>query len=279
MLNKFLIIRNGPVLLSLLGSLSINIYGCFAFLGILIFFIFSTIDHKRVKLIDFESHAGIFSWLILFGVIGARIFHVICDYQYFFANPIRIIQVWDGGLSLMGGILAVIIFGFIRLNLARISFFAYADLISTYAPLFQAISRLGCFFAGCCFGAPVKQGILALRVVYTNPSSLATVGMPIHATQLYSSILSLFIFFSLLILSRLRALKTGTIFFAYLFLEGSARGIVDFFRGDREIILSISQIYPLTVSQLFAFFLAIFGLVGLLVISYLKFDRQTEDGS
>lgn len=279
MLNKFLIIRNGPVLFSFLGSLSINVYGCFAFLGVLAFFIFTTLDWRRPKMVDFEAHAGIFSWLILFGIVGARAFHVICDYQYFFAQPIRIIEVWDGGLSLIGGVLAVIIFGFFKLRLSKINFFQYADLISIYAPLFQAISRLGCFFAGCCFGAPVKKGVLALKVVYTNPSSLATVGMPIHAAQLYSSILSLSIFVFLFSLSRLKRLSAGIIFFSYLLLEGLARGFVDFLRGDREVFISIFKLYDLTVSQFFAFLLAIFGLIGLLVVDYFKFDRRSEDGS
>lgn len=275
MLDDPLIIRNGQVLIRILDFIPLRVYGCFAFLAVLFFFVLTALDYRRIKLVDFEQHVSIFSWMTMFGIVGARALHVICDYKYFFQQPVEIIKVWDGGLSLMGGIISVIIIAILRLYFLKIPVLEYSDLISTYAPLFQSISRLGCFFAGCCYGLPVRKGLFAIKVIYTNPMSLAELGVVLHATQLYSSIASLCIFVLLFVLSRLKSLRPGTIFFAYLLLEGLSRGFVDFLRGDREIFF-IFGCYASTVSQVFAFLLAGFGLIGLLVVSFSKLDKHKQ---
>ena len=90
------------------------------------------------------------------------------------------------------------------------------------------IGRIGCFFAGCCYG---KQCSLPWAVTFRDSDSLAPLGVPLHPTQLYSSGSNLLIFLILLVLRRYRKFD-GQIFWLYVALYGAARSLIEIFRGD-----------------------------------------------
>jgi phosphatidylglycerol:prolipoprotein diacylglycerol transferase len=102
------------------------------------------------------------------------------------------------------------------------------DVLALAMPLGQGIGRIGCFMAGCCYGRPTD---LPWGVTFTDPQSLGPVGVKIHPTQLYESLLVLGV---LAVLLHLRSRKRfeGQLLGTYFLLAGLVRFAVEFFRGD-----------------------------------------------
>ena len=91
----------------------------------------------------------------------------------------------------------------------------------------QAIGRVGCFMAGCCYGMPTA---LPWGVTF-RASEIAPLGVALHPTQLYEMLFN-FTIFALLFLRRNRVTFRGEQILSYLFLYGATRSIVEVFRGD-----------------------------------------------
>jgi phosphatidylglycerol:prolipoprotein diacylglycerol transferase len=106
------------------------------------------------------------------------------------------------------------------------------DTCAAALPIGHAIGRVGCFFAGCCYGKPTTE---PWAVTFTNPTAAQLAGTPLgvhlHPTQLYEASLEFLNFLFLMWLGK-RQRFVGQIFGAYLMLYGTERGIIEFFRGD-----------------------------------------------
>ncbi|MDH5203492.1 MAG: prolipoprotein diacylglyceryl transferase, partial [Nitrospirota bacterium] len=118
----------------------------------------------------------------------------------------------------------------------------------------------GCFSAGCCYGKPVEG--LPWAVTFTDPESLARLGIPLHPTQLYESLGEFINFFILITLRRYKSFN-GQLFFTYLLLYSVLRFIVEFFRGDVDRGLIASSI---SIPQGISILLFLGAVVGLLVL-------------
>lgn len=167
---------------------------------------------------------------IVAAIVGSRILHVILEWDYFAANPQEIFALWKGGLAFQGGLLFGLVTIIYLLYRYRLPLWATVDTMAVAVPLGQFIGRLGCFMAGCCYGTECS---LPWAVTFTHPETLARPGVPLHPTQLYESFLSLGVFLFLLWL-RHRQRFPGQILGTYLFLAGTVRFIVEFWRGDER---------------------------------------------
>jgi phosphatidylglycerol:prolipoprotein diacylglycerol transferase len=131
-------------------------------------------------------------------------------------------------VALLGGALALVLY----LRYPWRALAAVGDLLAPAAALFQAIARLGCLMAGCCFGRPSEA---FLSVTFTDPLAQrwagTPLGIPLVPTQLYYSLANGVIF---LVLRRLLARKRrdGTVLSAWLILEGLQRVLLDTWRWD-----------------------------------------------
>ena len=92
-----------------LGFIQIYWYSITMFLGVLCGIIVAYIEIKRKK-IDTNTFSNMAFYAILFGFIGARLYYVLFNLDYYLANPIEILEVWNGGLAIHGGVIACIIF-------------------------------------------------------------------------------------------------------------------------------------------------------------------------
>jgi phosphatidylglycerol:prolipoprotein diacylglycerol transferase len=114
-----------------------------------------------------------------------------------------------------------------------------ADILAPCLAIGQAVGRWGCFFAGCCYGAPTDA---PWAITFTDPKSLAPLEVALHPTQVYLSINALAIFG---ILTWLHKRKTfnGQVFWVYGILYSIGRFIIEFYRGDDRgvVVLSTSQ--------------------------------------
>ena len=136
------------------------------------------------------------------------------------------------------------------------------DIIALGMPLAHGVARIGCFFAGCCYGKPTS---LPWAVTFRHPETLAyPVGVPLHPTQLYSSLGNFLIFLILLLLNRSGRFPGRLIFF-YLLIYGLLRSFVEVFRGDKRgaplfDFLSTSQTIGLTAAAVAAVCLIFFAM-------------------
>jgi phosphatidylglycerol:prolipoprotein diacylglycerol transferase len=247
-----------PELLSLYGPFSIQTYGVFIAIGLVIFTFAVLYDYRRKGIIEADQFFNVLTVGFLAALIGGRILYFLTNWQShescwdFFA-------VWLGGFSLLGSTVAIILTVPAYLYAKKIPLLSFLDLVTTYTPLLQSISRLGCFFAGCCYGAPTS---FILGIIPRYPIAQELNGIALHPTQLYSSFFLFIIFIILFIFSKRSFLKPGQLMCLYLFFMSIERFTVDFWRGDREFVFG----YPfnfLSVAQYIALLLAALGLIGL----------------
>lgn len=92
---------------------------------------------------DINIFWGAAFWSILVGVIGARIYHVVDLFSYYAENPIRIFEIWKGGLGIIGGIVLGGIALVFYLKIKRQNIFEWLNLAAVVLPLGQAMGRMG----------------------------------------------------------------------------------------------------------------------------------------
>lgn len=218
-----------PELLHLWGPLGIQVYGFFIALAVIITVWLIRKDQRFAALNLEPVYLNITVIGIVAGCIGGRLLEIISE-PHLYPEWYDWISVWQGGFSALGAILAVVIITPLYLWKNNIPIIQLCDLVALYAPLLQAIARLGCFTAGCCYGSPTS---CVCAVMYTHPESFAPQGILIHPTQLYSSILLFMIFIGLYTVGTKLLKKNGELFAMYLILTSAERCIVDFWRADR----------------------------------------------
>ncbi len=172
-------------------------------------------------------------WLILAGILGARLAHVLANLPEFSAHPLEILRIDHGGLVYYGGFIGG---GLAALLFARIRgepLWALADFTITGIPLGHALGRIGCFLNGCCYGAATN---LPWGVHF--PPSHETHGVAVHPTQLYETAFNLALYGLVLwfYLRRRRAgAPAGRVLALYLLLYPPFRCLVEFLRGDARL--------------------------------------------
>jgi phosphatidylglycerol:prolipoprotein diacylglycerol transferase len=211
-----------------IGPFSLPAYGLLAALGVALGTGWTLREAQRAG-VETEKILDLAFLLILSGVIGARVFHIIISWDYYRQDILSVLKFWTGGLVFYGGLLTAVLVYIVYIRVKKLPFWKTADLFAPGLALGQGIGRLGCLAAGCCYGRPVE---LPWSVTFTHPESLAyPLGVPLHPTQLYSSF-SLFALFGFLVLFRKRKAFDGQIFLAYAALHGLIRMFLEYFRAD-----------------------------------------------
>jgi len=141
-----------PVLISF-GLIQIYWYGFFIVLGILAA-IAAAVKLGKYYKISKDEILDLSFWLVIFGIIGARVFHVLIEWQYYFSYPLDIIKVWQGGLAIHGGIIAGLITVYWFAKKRKTGFWMLAAIIVPGLALAQAIGRWGNYFNQELFGRP-----------------------------------------------------------------------------------------------------------------------------
>ena len=170
------------------------------------------------------------------------------------------------GFSLMGGLLGVPIYAFLRLRSLNVPFLLFSDIVSSKIPPFQAIARFGCLFVGCCVGDYCYQDTSLFCVIYNHPHCLAPLGIPLLPLQLISALCSIIIFFTLGYLRQTKQYPQGFIFATYLIMEGLARTATDFWRLERNIILNTDFLWPISYAQVIGMFMLLTGTILLVFV-------------
>lgn len=247
-------------LFHLYGPLTVNSFGLMIIIGIIIFSILILRDPKRAKLITTDQYFNILSLAIINALIGGRALYLVGNWQSI-ESFWEIFAFWEGGFALLGGIIALLIVMPLYFKKHNLNTIAILDLGAIYAPLLQAISRFGCFFAGCCFGHPTD---LPFGII--SPSCPT----PVHPTQLYSAGALFIIFCAQFFWLQNQFKYPGQLTCIYLILMSFERFILDFWRGDRAFT-SIPFLNMISLPQLVAL---IFAVVASAVLIYITFIQK-----
>lgn len=224
-------IRLNPEIVHLFGPLSVHVYGIFIALGITSFIMLTWNHPVRKKYIRLELYEKLLIFTTVAALCGARIVHVLSEWQSYHTLS-EAVSIWNGGLSILGAVLGGLMCVLLFLWYNKIPILPVLDLGGLYLPLAQAIARLGCLCAGCCFGCQTASSI---AVVYTHAASHAPLNVTLIPTQVYSSLIYFVIFLTLQALYRYTNIKAGALAGLYLIFASIERFILDFYRGDRII--------------------------------------------
>lgn len=242
-----------PIAFSI-GSFSIHWYGLFVVSGIIAGLLI-IIHLAKSKGIKSDEVFDLGFYIIIAGIVGARIYSVFLDFPYYVANPGQIIAVWNGGLAIQGAIIGGALALIYYVNKKRQSFWQWADLIVVGLPLGQTFGRWGNYFNQEIFGTPttLPWGIpieLGFRPVQFVES------VYFHPTFLYESILNLINFFILLFIFKKAKVQTGTVAVIYLINYSVIRIAMEFLRTD-----NVPLLFSVRVTMLVSVVMLIIGLV------------------
>ncbi|MBB6449110.1 phosphatidylglycerol:prolipoprotein diacylglycerol transferase [Geomicrobium halophilum] len=181
-------------------------------------------------------------------VLFARLYYVLFSWEYYSANPEKIIAIWEGGLAmhgvLIGAVLTVIVFSRVR----NISFWQLVDIMAPSLILAQAIGRWGNFINQEAHGGPVTREFLeSLYLPDFIISQMNINGTFYHPTFLYESIWNFGGFIVLMLLRRVN-LRRGELFLTYIIYYSIGRFFIEGLRTDSLMLtdhLRMAQVVSL----------------------------------
>jgi len=174
---------------------------------------------------------------------------------------------------MLGGVVLAIVVGFVYLRRKKMPFLRTSDTIIPSVALGIFLTRIGCFFNGCCHGI---ESNVPWAVTFSDPHCAVVYNMlnkPLHPAQLYSSFYGLFIFIVLLIVERYKKFD-GMLFFLFLICYGLSRFLVDFVRYYDNYFGNFFGV-DITVNQVISLGMVLVGMV-FLVINYTKLKKLKQ---
>jgi len=197
-------------------------------------------------------------YIIVSGIIGARLLYVGLNWSYYLKHPLEIILLQKGGLAFQGGLILALAAGIFLIKKRNLPLGKVVDIVIIYLPLGHAIGRIGCFLNGCCYGKITTVPWAVQFPAHSFASQAFGPGHFVHPTEIYSSLMNLGIF---LILVFTKKQFDGELFFDYMILYGIGRFFIEIFRVNPVIF------WGLTAFQLICIAMIITGVLLKMIIS------------
>ena len=171
---------------------------------------------------------------LLGGILGAKLLLILVEWRVYLDNPRLVLGTIRAAGVLMGGVVvgALVFVGYARRH--GLPVMRLGDAIAAPLALAQAIGRLGCFSAGCCWGVAAGPGSL-VGVTFSDPRGNLPghlLGVPLVPTQLLEMAFDLVLVVVLTWLWRRGLRPAGTVLWSYVLLYGIGRAVIEFWRGD-----------------------------------------------
>ncbi|MEG0180690.1 MAG: prolipoprotein diacylglyceryl transferase [Peptostreptococcaceae bacterium] len=189
------------------------------------------------------------------GLICARLYYVLFNWEYYFSNPSQILNFRGGGMAIHGALIGGVIAGYIFARYRKINFFKLADTVIIGMPLAQAIGRWGNFINKEAHGGPTNL-----------PWGIIVDGVKVHPTFLYESIWDFGIFIFLWIFRKKKSYE-GQVIVLYAILYSLGRFFIEGLRTDSLMI------GPLRMAQV----ISLAGVIGGIIVHiYLSKKSKKE---
>ncbi|MFP5378104.1 MAG: prolipoprotein diacylglyceryl transferase [Acidimicrobiia bacterium] len=195
------------------GPLQLRAYGLAIAAGVLVAL---AIAQRRFARLggDPDAVTAVAAWAVPAGLVGARLYHVATDYRRFQGQWWRVVQVWEGGLGIPGGLLAGVIAGVVVARRRGLHVPTLLDAAAPAIPVAQAIGRLGNWFNQELYGRPTDLPWAVRIDPEHRPEGLGDVAT-YHPTFLYEALWNLALAALLVRLGRSGRLPRGQLFVVY----------------------------------------------------------------
>lgn len=257
-----------------LGFIQIYWYSICIFLGVLFGIIIAYLEVKKKKIPE-DFFFNLIFYALITGFIGARLYYVAFNLEYYLANPLEILEVWNGGLAIHGGILSSCIFIIFYCKKHKQKTLRTLDILVVGLILGQAIGRWGNFFNQEAFGQlTTKVALENMMIPDFIINGMYINGAYYQPTFLYESIWNFLGFIILLIARRSKKLRNGQLTCIYLMWYSIGRFIVEGFRSDSLMLGGLKM------AQLVSIVLFVVGLFLFIILkkrNYLENFYHSEE--
>lgn len=175
-----------PIMIQI-GPLAVRWYGFLIALGVL----FGTLWAMRIaerRGLDPDKLLDMAPYLVVAGIVGARLVYVLTSPSAFFGpggNPADVVKIWQGGISIHGGILGVLIAMFVFARIRKINMWAYADTLTMVAALGIVGGRIGNFMNGTDTGGRLTEWAIGFRWPEVGTETFGAFGRVVFGDTLW----------------------------------------------------------------------------------------------
>ena len=195
-------------------------------------------------------------YLVIFCILGARLYYCLFNLDYYVKNLLDIIKIWEGGLAIHGGIIAGILTIYIYSKKKEVSLLTLLDLFAPALVLGQAIGRWGNFFNGEAFGPSTSLvNLQKLGIPQFIIDGMYIDGSYHHPTFFYESIGCLLIFIIIIIIRNLKNIKQGQVTSLYFIFYGLIRFFIESLRQDSLMLFNFK------IAQIISIIMIIIGII------------------
>lgn len=231
-----------------IGPISIHTYGVMIAIGVLAALFTGEARAKKRDMNADVLYPMTFLCVVL-GFCAAKVLFCIVEWKNFIQNPLSVLN--NSGFVVYGGILGGVLTAYVYCRIKKLSFVDYFDLMLPSVALAQGFGRLGCFFAGCCYGRETDSFI---GIVFSH-SDYAPNGVKLIPTQLFSSA-GMFIISGILFWYGRKKREKAKVGALYLILYSIGRFTIEFFRNDYR-----GEVGIFSTSQFISFFILALGFI------------------
>lgn len=245
-----------------IGSFHVYYYGIIMAIALTVGVFFSAFAAKKFyPELNPDAILEIAPIVIICAILGARIYYCMLNFSYYDQNPIEILGVRHGGLSIHGAILGGLAGGIIYAKKHKLPILKLCDIFAYGLILGQAIGRWGNFFNSEAFGKPTGCFLKLYIPIYKRPLEYMQYSY-FHPTFLYESILNFCIFLILFfVVRKLTKNKDGIIFFSYLILYSIVRILIEQIRID-----SVLNVFSIPIAQIVSAVIILISIAAIFVI-------------
>src|SRR5688500_4843040 len=202
-------------------------------------------------------------WIIVSALVGAKLLLLIVEWDTYGRSTAELMTLVRSGGVFYGGLIVAVVVAIWYLWRHRMPIWSVSDVFAPGIALGHVVGRMGCFFAGCCFGKPASVPCaITFHSEYAARNVGTPINIPLHPTQLYEAGAELLILGLLIATERKGRPFAGRTFWGYMLLYGISRFVIEFYRGDvRGTLgaLSTSQFVSLLIVPLSIIMLVILG--------------------
>lgn len=216
-----------------LGPIEVRWYGILIATGIVLAYLLAQREAVRLGIHeDFLSDMLI--WAVPISIVSARIYYVSMRWDYYGANPSKIIEIWNGGIAIHGALIGAFITAYVFTKKRNISFLRIADIAAPSILLGQIIGRWGNFINQEAYGGPVSREFLEGLMLpnwIIEQMYIEDQGTYVHPTFLYESVWNI-IGLIILLFARKLNWRRGEMFFFYIIWYSFGRLFIEGLRTD-----------------------------------------------
>ncbi len=253
-----------PILLDL-GPATIYTYGVLLASAYLLGLKLAMVRAK-VRGLDDARVLDLGIYIIISALIGAKLLLVITDFRTFISDPSELITLARSGGVFYGGLILAVSVALWYIRKIGLPLWTTCDVFAPGIALGHVVGRMGCFFAGCCWG---RETDVPWAITFTDPYAAANVGtplnVPLHPTQLYEAGAEGLILLLLLSTEKKGTRYPGRTFWLYMLLYAISRFIIEFYRNDPRgavLMFSTSQFISIVLAPLALVMLVVLGRKG-----------------